>query len=125
MNTHNHSIYQAAAPVEIGMDSIDLRQVRANDHLLFWTKRSCYRFRVTDAADLCGQLSRSGEQACNATWIGAISATDGDSHFESAEIRTGARALFVLSGEGRNQSLVTSVINRIVIIRQSAASPLQ
>jgi hypothetical protein len=63
MNTHNHSTYQPDMPVEIGMDSIDLREVQANDHLLFWTQRSCYSFRVTDAADFRGQLSRSGEQA--------------------------------------------------------------
>ena len=63
MNTHNHSTYQPDMPVEIGMDSIDLREVQANDHLLFWTQRSCYSFRVTDATDFRGQLSRSGEQA--------------------------------------------------------------
>ena len=125
MNTHNHSAYQPDMLVEIGMDSIDLREVQANDNLLFWTQRSCYRFLVTDAADLCGQLSRSGGQACNATWIGAINSAEGECRFAHTEIRTGAQALFVMSAEGRNQSMVTSAINRITIIRQSAASQMQ
>jgi len=113
------------APVEIGRDRIDLREVQANDHLLFWTQSGCYSFRVTDAANLCGQLSRSGGQACDAVWLGAISSADGECRFEEAEIRTGARAVFVTSAEGQHRSMVTSAINRFVIIRQPSASRIQ
>ena len=125
MNRHHHSTYQPDAPVEIGRDRIDLREVQANDLLLFWTQSGCYSFRVTDAANLCGQLSRSGGQACDATWLGAISSADGECRFEQTEIRAGARALFVMSAEGRKQSMVTSAINRLIIIRHISASRMQ
>jgi hypothetical protein len=120
MNTLNISSQPIIAPFECPTTSIDLGQMRANDQVLFWTQTGCYGFLITDAGRRQGQLLRQGGQPCEATWIGTLAAADGECRLEEATIKTGARALFQIYAEGQSRRMLTSVITRIVVIRQTA-----
>jgi hypothetical protein len=120
MNTLNISSQRIIVPFECPATSIDLGQVQANDQVLFWTQSGCYGFLITDAERRQGQLVRQGGQPSEATWLGTLAAADGESSLEVATIKTGARAMFQISSEGRTRRMLTSVITKIVIIRQTA-----
>ena len=93
---------------------ITLTQMNAEDEIYIRTKKSEYRFLVTDPELYRGILTggRLGQQPHDAFLVGAILPHDGDIS-DSKKLVTGARALFYLNGKHGLDCLTTSVISEL------------
>jgi hypothetical protein len=90
---------------------ITLTEMNAEDEISIRTKKSEYRFLVTDPELYRGILTggRLGQQPHDAFLVGAIFPHDGGNS-DSKKLVTGARAFFYLNGKHGLDCLTTSVI---------------
>src|ERR1700730_3455630 len=93
---------------------ITLTQMNAEDEIYIRTKKSEYRFLVTDPELYRGILTggRLGQQPHDAFLVGAIFPHDGDIS-DSKKLVAGSRVLFYLNGKHGLDCLTTSVITEL------------
>ena len=110
MASDAHS-YGAAARI-IALDDL----CRA-DRVSIQTKKSNYQFSVLDPSHRTGMLTGGflGDQKVEAVFTGTVS--EDNRVFDSVELTTGARAIFLVGSENHVQRLITSVITDIAIAK--------
>jgi hypothetical protein len=100
---------------------VSLARLQTGDQVLFWTRHSFYNFLVTDGTRVQGQLRRSAPEPQEAEAVLLGTEADNPALAVRAELRTSARALFLIGRGEQTQRLLTSDITRIMVI--SAARP--
>ncbi len=100
-----------------GANVIALDQLCKGDKVSVQTLRSTYQFSVSDPSRRKGTLSGGalGNQILKVFLSGTMSedATDPD----PSELKTGARALFLIEQEHHVQLMVTSTITHVELVR--------
>jgi hypothetical protein len=95
--------------------TIDLGAIKTGDQLLIRTLNSYYRFLVTDSAPRRGRLMQ-GSRLVWGSEVELAGASD-ESGRRSAELKSGARAEFLIGHGARRRQLLTSAITGLAVIK--------
>lgn len=103
---------------------IVLDELRKADTLCVQTERSKYRFSVSDPSSRRGTLTGGvlGDKFQDAFLSGTMSMDRTD--FYSRELKTGARAVFLLDSKNKVERLITSVITDLALARACVGKTL-
>jgi hypothetical protein len=102
--------------------AIAFDDLRSTYRISVQTQRSNYQFSVLDPCSRTGLLTGGllGNRKLKAVLTGTIS-TDSTA-FDSTELKTGVRALFLVGSKDHVRRLITSVITEIAIDKDCGAS---
>jgi len=97
--------------------SIDFDKLTRADTISVQTMKSSYQFSVLDPCNRKGLLSGGslGDHAIEAFLSGTVS--DNHRDFDTAELKTGGRAVFFIESKKSVRRLITSVVTDLAIVR--------
>ena len=97
--------------------SIDFDKLTRADTISVQTMKSSYQFSVLDPCNRKGMLSGGslGDHAIEAFLSGMVS--DNHQDFDTAELKTGGRAVFFIESRKSVRRLITSVVTDLAVVR--------
>jgi len=103
---------------------IELGQISAADSILIHTRNSEYRFSIVDPVQRRGILSGGtfGDYLHDATLIGALIPGSDLGDGDTSWLRTNSRALFYVRAESGIRRFTTSIITRLIHIKNGGGS---
>lgn len=97
--------------------SIDFDKLTRADTISVQTMKSSYQFSVLDPCNRKGLLSGGslGDHAIEAFLSGMV--FDNHRDFDTAELKTGGRAIFFIESRKSVRRLITSVVTDLAVVR--------
>ena len=106
--------------MNVNYKSIDFDKLTRADTISVQTMKSSYQFSVLDPCNRKGLLSGGslGDYAIEAFLSGMVS---DDRDFDTAELKTGGRAVFFIESSKTVRRLITSVVTDLTVVRIPAS----